>query len=117
MLKLRSLTRAERLLIDRRRQFHSQREEAKARRVSLYQYRRWEDGKDEVPHQELSPISQLTIAESCWLHRRRAKMALGALARKLRVSKWWLTKMEAGKEPVSDALRAFWARKKPRRAG
>ena len=97
-------TKAERLLINRRRAGLTQPEAAESWGVSLYQYRRWELGSDAAP---FVAVGWLRHHERCLLMRLRLKVSLRKVARDLGVSRWWVIKMERGDAPP-DRLVEHW---------
>lgn len=58
----------------------------------------------------LAEIQPLTVGEACLLLRRRANLAQSAVAAELRVSQWYVAKMERGLAPAGTLAR-FWADK------
>lgn len=108
-MKITNLTKGERLLLKRRRDEKSQRETADDHGVSLYLYRRWETDGDKIGSPSIE-IGMLALHEICFIRRKHSGFALGDLAEKLGVSRWWLCKMEYGRANC-DRLVAYWAQK------
>jgi DNA-binding transcriptional regulator YiaG len=104
------LTPAERVLLQRRRSGHSQREAAKAQGVTLYQFRKWETGEEDPPRVSLG---ELRPHEVCFLRRRRAGISVQDLAAELDVTPWWLTQMEYGRQGCQRLLDYWGAKEKP----
>lgn len=105
MLTAGKLTRAERLLLQRRRRGLTKAEAAERHGVSLYRYERWEAG--ETLGAPLVGVGRLAFREASLIMRLRAGVGLGAFAGLLGCSGHWVTRMEAGEAP-DDRLRAFW---------
>ena len=100
------LTGGERHLIARLRAGQTQQERAGLLGISLWLYRRVEKNL----HQHISVLNvvgKLAKHETCLIARLRAKMTRRKLARKLRISEFWLYKMESGTAPT-DRLLTYW---------
>lgn len=99
----------EALLLARKRAGDGQARAARRHRVSLYRYRRWEEGAelDGIPRPR---IGQVHEHERCMLARLRAGISVAELAKAAGVSRWWLIQMEKGEAPV-DRLLAAWSRR------
>lgn len=108
-VKTTDLTKGERLIIERRRDEHSQHQAAEAYEVSLYAYRQWE--MDEEQSAPMAPIGRLQPFEVCFIQRRRKGMALRDLAMALGLSRWWVTQMEYGRA-ACDRLIEYWSSQK-----
>ena len=52
-------------------------------------------------------VTDLLEHEVLWIRRHRAGLSRSQLAKRVQVTKQWLTQMEHGEAPV-DTLRAFW---------
>lgn len=104
-MKTRDLTNDEKLLLQRRRAGHSQRDAAIEIGVSHYRYRRWEAGQEKPPKVNLG---RLEPHEACFIRRRRAGISLKTLADVLGVSRWWLCQMEYGKG-ATERLVEHWS--------
>lgn len=115
----------EKLLLWRRRAELGQSAAARKHRVTLYRYRKWEDGTeiDGIPRPRLGAIRE---HERFLLARLRAGISVAELARAAGVSRWWLIRMEKGEAPTDRLLDAWNARnararargpKRKRRAG
>lgn len=98
------LTSGEKLLIDRRRRQLTAAQAAKRRKVTLYRYNRFERDQERGPKVSLGALRPHEVAV---LRRRRAGLSVGQLAKRLGVSAWWLSQMEAGKAPAGRLL-AHW---------
>ena len=101
------LNRGERLLVLRRRERESQKKAAARHGVTLYTYRRWEDGKSDPPRASIGKLKQ---HEDCFMLRHRSGMSLSDLARELGCVDWWACQMEYGRVSI-DRLVAYWAAK------
>lgn len=93
------------LLIMRRRMGWTQKRAAQHHRVKLNKYRSWELGTaNGVPKVKLGALRE---HEKCYVQRMCAGMTLKQLAKRMRMSQFWVNSMELGKAPV-DALKEFW---------
>jgi hypothetical protein len=99
------LTRGERLTIRRRRLGLTQRQAARQHKVAPFVYGRWEldQGKD-IPAVE---IGALMKHERCFILRRREGHKQSRIAKALKVSRFWLNRMERGTAPC-DVLFNYW---------
>lgn len=97
------LTKAEKLLIQRRRANFNQVEAAKHYKVSAYRYKCWERGADDAPNYD---VMFLHDYEKCFIHRMRAGISQEQLAAKTGFkSRMWIRLMEQGKvncQPLTD---------------
>ncbi len=100
------LSLGERLLIHRRRNGWSQPEAAEDFAVSLYQYRAWEGNRGDVPGVVLGGLHDYEV---CYLLRVRSGKTITALAKELKVSRFWLGQMELGQAP-DDRLTEYWSK-------
>lgn len=112
-MKIPDLTRGERLVLARRRAQKTQIEAARMHGVSIYQYGRWERGED-VDTVPGCNLGRLRDYEICYVLRMRRGIPVGTLARRIGVSRWWLTQIEYGRAPAEVAV-AHW-REKARKA-
>lgn len=103
-MKTRDLSKAEKLILWRRRQGISQTDAAYHFDVSFSLYRRWEQGHGGCPR---VAIGKLKECEQFSLVRRRAGMSVTELAEAMGISRWWLTRMENGTAPL-DRLQEYW---------
>lgn len=104
MADLKDLTRAEALLILRRRRGENQIEAAARHRVPVSRYREWEANRGGPPATRLGGLS---LREVVYLARRRAGMTQREVAEQIGCSKLWVVQMENGPAPV-DRLRDYW---------
>lgn len=93
-----------RLIVSRRRRGLTQVEEAKRRKVTLYQYRGWEEDRGEVPEEK---IGRLEVHEQAYVRRIADGRTLDDVACAIGVSRWWLRQMERGTANV-ERLRKYW---------
>lgn len=121
-MKLRDLTKGERALIYRRREGMSQRQAAAHHGMTLYSYRQWEndtplDAEAAGYHQErLWPklsLHRLEPWEACFILRRRSGISLEELAKTIGVSRWWLCKMEYGRENANRLIEHWRSKSRP----
>jgi DNA-binding transcriptional regulator YiaG len=105
LITISDLTRAEKLIIARRRDEISQPRAAARHGVSIDTYKRWETGRYKGP---VVALGALAKHEECFVLRRRANMSRSALARRLGVSLTWVTQLERGRAPV-DRLYTYWS--------
>lgn len=100
------LSRADRLIISRRRAGKSQAEAAAERRVAYHVYSRWETGADDETCPDVS-VGRLAGHERALVYRRHARRTQRAVAAELGVCVYTLRRMEQG---VSDptALLEYW---------
>ena len=101
---LERLTRAETLLIKRRRLSESQVAAAKRHAVSYTLYSKWERGLVDSPKEKVLPLKD---HERCLLYRRRASSTQADVAQDLRCCRYWLNQMERGEQPC-DTLLWYW---------
>jgi DNA-binding transcriptional regulator YiaG len=111
LLHASDLTRAERLILARRRDEISQPDAAAQHGVSIDTYKRWETGRYEGPRVALGWLAK---HEECFVLRRRARMSRSDLATRLGVSLSWVTQMERGRGAV-DRLHTYWSARESRR--
>lgn len=104
LIDFRTLTRAERLVVARRRDEVSQADAAAQHGVSVDTYKRWETGRYQGP---MVAIGRLLPHEECFLLRRRATMSRSELARAIGKSRQWTTLMERGREPAHHLV-TYW---------
>ena len=105
-LKTCDLANGLRLIIDRRRKALTQAQAAKKHKVSLYQYRRWEEDK-----QSGAPdvaVGRLAPNEQCYVKRIVKGVSLADQAKKMKISRWWLRQMERG-TANPERLIAYWS--------
>lgn len=105
-LKTRDLANGLRLIISRRRMALTQAEAAKKHKVSLYQYRRWEE--DKQPGAPDVAVGRLAPHEQCYVERITRGVSLAAQAKKMGISRWWLRQMERG-TANPERLIAYWS--------
>lgn len=106
MLTTKDLTTGEKLLVARRRERTTQKEEADAYGVSLYEYRRWERDVDTNGVQPAG-IGKLLVHEAFFILRRRRGWTMQRVADAISRCKFWLRRMENGEIDVAP-LAAFW---------
>jgi transcriptional regulator with XRE-family HTH domain len=97
--QIEKLTRGERLFIERRRLGESQKQAAARYEATLTRYSRWERDIEDEPLLGLQPLisaALLTPYERAVIHRRRAGITQGELARRLGRSKMHIRKIELG---------------------
>jgi len=108
LINPRDLTLGERLMIGRRREGLTQTEAAKKHNVTLYKYRQWEEddmrGKGTAPFIRLGPLKK---NEQCLVRRRREGLRAAQVAEHMKISEFWLRRMERGNSPVR-ALYNYW---------
>lgn len=104
MLNASELSSGEKLLIVRRRKGRTVAQAAKASKTTLYRYVRWE--RDQEPGPAVA-VGRLEFHEKAFLLRRRGGHSVAAFAKRLGVSAWWLSQMEAGEAP-DMRLRDHW---------
>jgi transcriptional regulator with XRE-family HTH domain len=103
--ELKSLTPAEKLLLERRRKNQTQREAAARHKVSYSRYGLWECNKiTEVPK---VIIKEVKPHERCLLYRRRANFTQARVAGEMKICRWWLNQMERGEIDCSDLIK-YW---------
>lgn len=107
MSTLTDLTPGEKLVLRRRRDNHNQVEAAEKLGVGLRTYRRWEQDEEVPPRTALRALGVVPLHEQCYLARRRKGVQRQQLAKKLKVSRLWITLMEQGKAPVA-LLANYW---------
>ena len=99
-----TLTRGERVLIDRRRRGETQAQAAARYRVRRHVLSLWERDEKTPP---LIAIGRIECHERCLLYRRRSGFTQERIARDLKLSRWWVNKMERGLAPC-DTLIWYW---------
>lgn len=98
------LTAGERWLIERRRMDMSQAEAAQDAGISMYEQLQRESDEGKTGGPSLGPLA---VHEQCFLLRRRTGLKASEVAKKIGVSRYWLSRMERGTAPV-DTLAAHW---------
>jgi DNA-binding XRE family transcriptional regulator len=105
-------TPVEKLRIYRRRLGLTQHQMAAKLEMGRGRYRTTEAGARELNKPCLTlaeRVTDLLQHEHLWLLRKRAGFSRAQLARKAKVSRWWLTQMERGEAPVIT-LQDYWDR-------
>lgn len=108
LVKLSTLSRGERLRINRRRWGFTQAAEARRCRMSLGAYKLAEADGPQARKIRPPALRRLKDYEACLILRRRAGLTLGDLSERIQLSKWWLCLIEQGKAPVATLLN-YWA--------
>lgn len=103
-----TLSRGEKLLLERRREGLTQPEAAKKRKVSTSLYRLWESDKETEEAAPSVALGAVEVSEACFIARRRSGKTVAQVARALRVCRFWLYKMERGEAPT-EQLAEYWA--------
>ena len=99
------------MIIDRRRRpsagrkYESKAEAAARMGVSLHRYRRWESDAGDPPK---VPVGDVKDCEACVIYRHRAGVSIDEVARKLQVTRNWISEMESGRGNCSR-LMGFWS--------
>ncbi len=106
MIRSKTLTKGERLTVLRRREGVTQAKAAKARGLSVYLYRRFEEGLDVDECPTVRPFS-LRPNETCFLLRSRAGLNLDEMSELTAYSRTWLTKMERGSVDCAPLVAAW----------
>lgn len=101
------LSSGERHLIARVRAGLTQKEAADGQRpgVSLWQYRRSEKDLDASKAPRVEPLAEHEIY---LIKRTRARITRRSMAKRMKISEYWLYRMERGTAPI-DKLRAHWS--------
>ncbi len=111
-MELSDLTPGEKLKLNRRRlgcrHGQSQKKAAKRWRVTLYRYRQAETDRLEDYAGLMPRLIELREYEACYILRLRKNLSVIKMAKKIKVSEWWLIKMEHGRED-SAKLVNHWA--------
>ena len=103
-----NITDQERLRVWRRRKGWSQERAARHFKVTPQKYFRWEHGQDgALPSINLS---KLKAHEVCFLMRKRVGLRQEALAKALKVCRWWLNQMERGLVPNNELIN-YWSQR------
>lgn len=100
------LTLGERWFIERRRCLLTQVEQASDMDIPLAAYRALEGGTLKFSMPKLK-LGKLDPREACTIMRHRKGWSTQDLADRIRVSRYWITRMERGDAPV-DTLVAYW---------
>lgn len=103
--ELERLTAGEALLIDRRRRDESQLAAAGRLGVTHSMYGKFE--RDVVVSACPPKIKTLKVNERCLLYRRRVGKTQEAVAKGLKICRWWLNQQERGQVPC-DELLWYW---------
>lgn len=101
------LTESEKLYLWRKRLSITQVDAAIKLGVSVQQIWDWEAGKKDVPMPTINVVAPSEV-ETCVIKRRRSKMTQGELAKKLKVSRLWVVRMESGLVS-GDRLISYWS--------
>lgn len=101
------LTDGELAMLQRLRLGRTQAEQAAKLRMSLWAYRRLE--KDLHPDSRALALEP-EEHERLLVRRMRAKLTRANLAKKLKLSEFWVYRMESGQVPC-DALRDYWSKR------
>ena len=106
------LTKAEKMVVARKRLKQSQRQRSEILGVPFGRYRQWESGVENLLEDFKCPDtsikeSDLYEYEICMLKRRRAGLTQSKIARLLGVTAVWVRKMEAGDGNVKR-LKEYW---------
>ena len=104
--ELGKLTRAEKLLIQRRRVGETQAQAAARHGVSYTRYSAWERGKETSGLPNVT-IGKLKPHEYCLLYRQRCNFTQERVANEMGICRWWLNKMETGAAPCGDLIE-YW---------
>jgi DNA-binding XRE family transcriptional regulator len=105
--ELGTLSRGERLFIDRRRRGEGQTASAKRLKVTRRVYNGWELDKEQPEKAPVVAIGKLQAHERCVLYRRRSGKTQAACAKKMKLSRWWFNQMERGDVDCTE-LCGFW---------
>jgi len=98
-------TKAESLILNRRRMRLNQHEAALRLGLTYDEYRSWEEpGSERGPRQNLGVIKPYEV---CYLLRRRSGKTQKEIAKAIGMSRLWVLRMEAGQAPV-ERLREYW---------
>ena len=100
------LSKAEKLLIERRRRCETQADAARRYGTPVAKYERWERSLEHCPFQFLS-ISP-TDYEKCYIYRKRRNFSQAQVAKELGRSRYWVILMEQGIVPCQE-LNKFWS--------
>ena len=100
------ITRAERLLLDRRRRGEDQAAAARRLGVGIVLYKDWERGRRRFPRRVA--LGKLRRWEELMLLRRRAGLTQGELASALGCTRRWVVLMESGRAPIR-VLEEYWS--------
>lgn len=102
------LTAGEKLLIDRRRNGRTQADAARHYDVGRFRYGLWERDKQVggVPN-VIVRSARLDPWERCLIYRHRSGKTQEEIAKGLKMSRYWINKMERGEEPC-DSLLWYW---------
>ena len=105
-----TLTKGERLLLDRKRRAETQAQAAVRYNVSPKIYGLWERDQYEASMgiDTSFLLGRLKPHERCLIRRRREQLTQGALAKRMGCSRWWLLRMEQGEAPVRDLVE-YWS--------
>lgn len=108
LLTTKDLGREEKLLTLRRREGHTQVQEAARYGLTLAQYRDMELGNAAVPGRIGLAIGKLLDHEACYLMRRRSGLSVGEVAEEVGCCRYWFHLMETG---VKDPARLidYWS--------
>jgi len=99
------LSRAEKLIIARRRAGLTLAAAARRHKTDVDTYRTWEQGGRGAPTPAVGRVAEHEI---CFILRLRRELTLADLAPKLGVCRYWLHRMENGSAPAAQLVK-YWS--------